>query len=189
VKGISVSEVPDHSDAVAFEFTDGKGREELQGMARNTKSRGVDDWYVVPVVPDNWTVRDPVTVWALHLNGVQPEVLAGERADDEDEHTLYARKAVKDAESRHGLRSHPQAVILEMDRSVAELRNLGITFLVIAFAGVNLAWAVAILLPGRSRTLPDHSGGRDPARRRYSGAGVAPERVLKSTFWIGPVPA
>jgi len=151
VTGISVRDVADHADAVAFEFTDGRGREELQGMASNTKSRGSDDWYVVPVVPENWTVRDPVTVWALHLDGVQPEVLAGQfragvRADDEDQHTLYARKAVKDAESMHGLRSHPQAVILEMDGSVPELRNSAITFLVIAFGGVNLAWTVAILL-------------------------------------------
>ena len=151
VTGISVREVPAHPDAVAFDFTDGRGREELQGRAQKKKSRGgVDDWYVVPVVAEDWNPRQPVTVWALHLNRVQPEVAAGRfRAgvlvDEQDEKSRYAKQAVKAAEDKHGIRPDPHSVILEMGQSVADLRNTAAGFLILAFAAVNLTWSVAVI--------------------------------------------
>lgn len=59
--------------------------------------------------------------------------------------------AIGDAESRHQLRSHPNAAILEMGRSVADLRGTYVAFLVLAFGASNLVWSAAVLLSHRDR--------------------------------------
>jgi hypothetical protein len=151
VTGLSVAEAASHPGAVAFAFTDGRGRADLRGVAVNRHGNSSDTWHVVPFVTESWTPEQPVTAWAVHLGGVPQEVLSGQfRAgllcDDRAERYRYARLAVRDAVKRHGLRSDPHAVILEVRASVADFKTNAVTFLVLAFGLVNLAWAAAALV-------------------------------------------
>jgi hypothetical protein len=150
VTGISVTEVPFHPGGVAFEFTDGRGQASWQGIAEHESiiRRSVQELYVVPFVTQTWTPQQPVTVWAMHIGRIPPEVLSGEfRAGLLcDTHTTVYRQAElakADAISRHKLQSHPHAVIVQMHNSVAQFKNTAVTLLIFSFGLMNVSWVIA----------------------------------------------
>lgn len=146
VKGIDVATAPLHSGAVAFEFVNGRGRAEYFGrtVVEHTRPIRTDTWYVVPFVADTWKPSELVTVWALKLGEIPEKVVAGEsRAGVVPYEDYYGDKAVKDAVTRHGLRSHPQAVVLHMDKSLLEIWNENVGMIIFGFGIINVAWLIA----------------------------------------------
>ena len=148
VAGITVDEAPRHRDAVAFQFNAARGVSELAGNSVDQHGKTIDTWYVIPLVGTNWERNQPVAVWALSLDSVPPELAAGQFLagviPDSPSVEGAAGKAVADAVARHQLNSHPQAVILRMDKSLEQIRNTGNGLLIIALVGINLAWFAAV---------------------------------------------
>jgi hypothetical protein len=123
-EGVALAEVPARAAAGAFTFADGAVRADLRGQhyAVSSGSRGrhrSSRWsYVAPVVPEDWTAELPVTVWAACgeiascRESWDKPFRAGLRLNPETRSLKDFELAVRDAESRHGLRSHPGAIFI-----------------------------------------------------------------------------
>ncbi|MFO0928465.1 MAG: hypothetical protein U0736_15810 [Gemmataceae bacterium] len=149
---LTPADVPEHATAVGFAFSAGHGRGDLAGLARNVKTRSTDSWYAVPFVDEGWTPDRPVTVWAVCYGTIDEKVTAGRfRAgflhDPHDDSINYLVKARDDAVARHGLRSHPQAVFLDMGESLTALTHRHLAFLLVGLMAPNLIWLIGVLLP------------------------------------------
>lgn len=152
VTDLAPADVPRHPWATGFAFADGRGRGELAGLAENVKSKSTDFWHVVPFVAEEWTPEQPVTVWAVCFGSIDEKLTAGHfRAgfvhDPHDDSINYLVRARDDAVARHGLRSHPSAVFLDMGESLANLYHRHLAFLLVGLLVPNLIWLVGVLLP------------------------------------------
>lgn len=151
VAGGSVAEAPGRASATVFRFRDGAPRPELGGShvrsSGNVRSAGSRRFVVTPVVPTAWARTDPVPVWATA--GAQPATGSGGvvvLAEDLEDY----RKAIADAERRHGLRSAPAAPVVEWgdpDAIVAGHRRTTIALVLtvkgIWLVGMTIAWFYA----------------------------------------------
>ncbi len=108
-----------------FVVDDGTVRADLMGSVRK---KGVSDrpdgfYYAVPLVPDAWSEKDPVPAWAVchprldvsREGGAAScrKIFDGERHRGEWQEPEHFQGAVRDAEKKHGLRSNPDAVLLD----------------------------------------------------------------------------
>jgi hypothetical protein len=131
VEGIPVAEAPLIPKAGGYIFRDGQARADLGGTYFSSH-RGINNqseslwYYVAPVVPEDWTPDQPVTVWAAcgeiascRDAWTQP-FRAGVRLNTETTSMPDYRKAVEDAEALHGIRSHPEAVFVTWVKSPSE---------------------------------------------------------------------
>lgn len=140
VQGISVAEAPEYPDAAVFYFKDGHTLPYLAGrVSYVTYGEGVFDSgtnyvTVVPVVPQDWQLGDPVPLWAgcqsasyfpfseaddLCTEGYEEVYRAGHVISY---HVHYYRRAVRDAERKHGLESSPEAPIIRWIESPGRSR-------------------------------------------------------------------
>ena len=130
VQGISVAEAPKYPDVAVFYFEDGHtlphlaGRVSYATLGEGVLDSGTNHITVVPVVPQNWQLGDPVPLWA----GCQSaSYFPYSEADDSctegyeelyraghiiSYNVHYYRRAVRDAERTHGLASVPEAPII-----------------------------------------------------------------------------
>jgi hypothetical protein len=129
-----------HGRSDFVSFRDGVVRTDLLGTyaynGRAPRSRPTAAYQVVPLVPEGWTADQPVRLWVLCAKGPQTgncvdparwiallerEVRAGRplrngrvipHGDVENEGTGWYY-STQDAEDRHGVSTHPEAIFIE----------------------------------------------------------------------------
>jgi hypothetical protein len=161
---ISVTEAAALPDATGFEFRDGRGRALFAGAYRPNDS--TEPWTAIPLVPDTWTPDDPITAWALHRGAVPMEVVDGTFRsglvwDERDPNFEDGQKAVLDAVTRHGLKSDPHAVILEMGQSLEHLKAALLWHATFWVALINAVWLIAVLIVQHPETRAVVSAGTE----------------------------
>jgi hypothetical protein len=174
IEGLAVTEALNRPQAGGYIFRDGLVRADLRGSFFSSH-RGINNqresswYYVAPVVPEDWTPSDPVTVWAAcgeiascTKNWAKP-FRAGVRLNAETTSMPDYRKAAADAESRHGIRSHSEAIFMtwvENPRAtIEEFKSDGIWTAKIW----NIVWLTTVLLAAfiawkKKRRAESHPG-------------------------------
>jgi hypothetical protein len=131
LKDVKLADAPKFSEAVGFKFTSGKVRPDMSGTYID-RSGGTDEsssiqfYYVAPVVEDDWTASQPVTVWAACqtvecTRQWKEDFRAGIKVSSLRKEDFA--KAIAAAKSRHDLRSPPEAVIIRWVSSPEEARE------------------------------------------------------------------
>jgi hypothetical protein len=123
VEGISVRQALDHPASGGYRFRDAVLRSDVRGQVQTSHAdvngfRTSHWYYVAAVVPEDWTGREPVAVWAAcgqiascRKDWAKP-FRAGVRLNPETESLPDYRKAVEDAESSAGVTSAPNALFI-----------------------------------------------------------------------------
>jgi hypothetical protein len=155
---ISVSQAVAHAEAVVFRFTDGHVEESLSGSkaiyGRSSVPLGTQR--VAPLVPEGWTVAQPVTAWvATDATFHQPkEWSSAHRAG-----VRYAVSAlrdeigaaVEDATTRHHLIVVPNAPVLWWCKDPdAELSDMREALVMIGWI-VGGLWGLVVVVEARKR--------------------------------------
>jgi len=121
--GISVRQAPDHPTTGGYRFRDAVLRPDIRGqvLTTHTDTNGfrTSTWYyVAAVVPEGWTEREPITVWAAcgeiascREDWARP-FKAGVRLNPETTSIPDYRKAVENAASITGVTSAPNALFI-----------------------------------------------------------------------------
>ncbi|KAF0243007.1 MAG: hypothetical protein FD180_3635 [Planctomycetota bacterium] len=116
---LAVSEAPQHPEATLFRFRDGRVATGFSGhyerVRRSKNSTHRTNYYVAPLVPDDWILGQPVPAWVGSTEMNNPWHLpwrGGARVDVPDDPDNGFRRAIRECEAR-GLRGEAGAPILE----------------------------------------------------------------------------
>jgi|GEM_PF-3454345 len=176
VKDITLADVPSHSTAGGFTFNEGTVRTDLEGRYLSTRvdvnRRRESRWYyVAPVVPEGWTADDPVAVWgscsdiASCREEWKTPHRAGVRLNPETVTMKDYQEAARDAESRHGLRSHPGAVFITWvaspEAAIRDFLSDAKTTLLLW----NIAWMATVLAVAVLELRKKRRAERSPGQR------------------------
>lgn len=153
VNGITLADAVNHREAGGYRFTEGTVRTNLMGTyaKRSESSRhssSLSYYYAAPLVTDSWTPRQPVTVWVVKQSVYKKEhwekpLRAGLRVEAIFKDDLAM--AVREAESSHGLTSHPGAVMIEWVESPEEAQEAYFTEFKETALTFNIIWLVGLL--------------------------------------------
>jgi hypothetical protein len=117
---ISIAEAGQHPQAGVLEFTDGILKPQLQGAVKyNITSRVTEYFYAVPLVAKSWTVKQPVSVWAiLGESDMSAPDLHNRRfgyvVHAKNIHHAAFAKAVEKAEERSAIHSALDAILVRL---------------------------------------------------------------------------
>jgi hypothetical protein len=201
VQDLPVASAPSlHGSSSIVSFRDGTLRPDLHG-----KSDRKPVYHVVPVVPDGWTKEQPVTLWVLCQDGpkagrcddptlwleslsAQPLPLKNAKViphGDVTKPNTGWHSSVRDAETRHGIRSDPRAVFVTVEEPAAWTPShappappptKGPVVLVIATIAVTILVMIAMIggnVFAVIRYEADRKKQGAPASRRALGAWAA----------------
>lgn len=178
VEGISVAEAVNRPPAGGYIFRDGQARADLSGGFYSThrdvnKARESSWFYVAPVVSEEWTPSDPVTVWAACGETASCKkdwalpFRAGLRLNAETTSMKDYRQAVASAESLHGIKSHPEAVFITWVKSpqaaIEKFKSDGIeTAKIWNFLWLATVLGAALIAWKKKRRAENHPQGGIP---------------------------
>lgn len=155
IKNISISEVHQHQEAKCWLFVDGQPRSDLGGttIVRTRNKDGghsTTSYYVAPIVLKEWNKSHKVPLWACAKyrcpKSWKKAAGVGFAANPID--IGHFRSAVRDAQTRHGLKTFPDLHFVNWAESyeeeLSERWNMAkyflITFNALWFIGMGFFW-------------------------------------------------
>ncbi len=173
VEGLSVREAADHPVAGGYRFRDAVLRSDVRGQVQTSHAdvngfRTSHWYYVAAVVPEDWTGREPVAVWAAcgEIASCRKDwdkpFKAGVRLNPETTSIPDYRKAVEDAESSAGVTSAPNALFIAWveNPSAAIDKYKSDAFLTAKIW--NIVWMVNVLAVWAFSIIKKRKAERDP---------------------------
>jgi hypothetical protein len=173
VEGLSVRQASDHPTAGAFRFSDAVLRTDIRGQVLTTHtdmngSRTSTWYYVAAVVPEGWTDREPVAVWAAcgeiascRENWARP-FKAGVRLNPETTSIPDYRKAVENAVSVTGAASRPDPLFITWVENPATAIDKYKSDAVLTAKIWNIVWLTNVLAVWAFTTIKKRKAERDP---------------------------
>jgi len=154
----SIADAPNHPDATRFVVSDARAAPAFPGSTERTTVRQhgagprIERWslQVMPLVPRSWNRAQAVPAWLACTTSVGSDCL--DRADDSVSRTVrvrdydldFYRAAVAAAERRHGVRSAPDAPVVEISSDPVGAPGLYLAGAAIVPLAVYALWAIGL---------------------------------------------
>jgi len=172
---ISVRQAAEHPSAGAFRFRDAVLRSDVRGQVQtgHADANGFRTWnwyYVAAVVPEDWTSREPVSIWAAcgEISSCRKDwavpFKAGVRLNPETTSIPDYRKAVENAEAVTGVTSSPKALFITWVENPSAAIDKYKSDAILTAKIWNIVWLINVLAVWAFTMIKKRKAERNPRR-------------------------